>query len=347
MEHTEAASKRSKFEILSADSLDRISFQLSLLYRAGVPSEESLYLLAEDMAGTPLGAVLQTMADEMGKGCSLSEAASVTGAFPVHFQSMLEIGEVSGNTDEVLSSLSTYYRREANTQATLRRALTYPAMMAGLVVVVFAVMLSQVLPVFSQVFEQMGVTLPPLAQTLLSFGNGSSYVAGALCVVLLVSTVWFLIRAKQGKGFPFGRKATESIDRGQFASALSLLLASGMSLENSLEYVQKLLPGSRLAPKLAVSRQRMEEGTSFSKALEETEVLSALQSGLLSAGMRSGDTERAMDEVASRCLTEGEEAISNFVTRLEFLLVVILCGAVGLVLLSVMLPLVGILSAIG
>ena len=332
---------------LNADALDRISFQLSLLYRAGVPSEESIALLAEDLSNPQISDVLAKMAEEMGEGKSLSEAAGATGLFPSHFMHMLAVGEASGKMDQVLAALSAYYRREAETQSALRRALTYPAMMAGLVVVVFAIMLSQVLPVFAGVFAQMGVELPAMARALLSFGNGSAYLAGILCVVLLVGTVWFLLRAKQGKGLPVGKTAAETMDRGQFASAMSMLIASGLSLEGSLDYAEGLLGSSRMTEKVRACRAQMNEGVPFAKALEVCNVFSPLQSGLLAAGIRIGDTERAMDEVAGRCVEESSQALAQFVSRLEFVLILALCTSVGLVLLSVMLPLVGILSAIG
>ncbi len=332
---------------LHADALDRISFQLSLLYKAGVPSEESLSLLAQDMSSGQTSQALSAMAREMGEGRSLSEAAKEAGVFPSHFVHMLEVGEASGKMDEVLAALSTYYSREASTQASLRRALAYPAMMAGLVVVVFAIMLSQVLPVFARVFDRMGVELPAIAKGLLAIGNVSAYVAGALCLILFIGTVWFLLRARNSKGLPIGKKASETIDRGQFSAAMSMLISSGLSLENSLDYTEKLLAGTRMAEKIQRSRKKMDEGLPFAKALEESGAFSPLQAGLLAAGVRVGDTERAMDEVAVRCVQESEVALSHFVSRLEFALVIALCVSVGLVLLSVMLPLVGILSAIG
>lgn len=339
--------RKSAPQPLHADALDRVSFQLSLLYRAGVPGEESLTLLAQDMSSQRIGAMFTHMAEQLGEGKSLTEAAKATGLFPGHFMSMLAVGEASGKMDEVLSALSTYYRRQAQTQASLRRALTYPALMAGLVVVVFVIMLWQVLPVFAGVFAQMGVELPAVALGLLTLGSSSGYIAIALCAVLLVAVLWFLLRAKQGKGIPVGKKVAESIGRGQFASAMSMLIASGLSLESSLEYAEGILDGEALVERVHLCRQKMEEGVVFAQALSECAVFSPLQTGLLSAGVRVGNTEQAMDEVANRCITESDEALAQFVSRLELILVLVLCCAVGLVLLSVMLPLVSILSAIG
>ena len=75
---------------------------------------------------------------------------------------MVEIGQVSGRLEQVLSALSAYYRREADARQSLRRAIAYPAAMAVLIAVVFLALVSRVLPVFQQVFSQLGVSLSPL-----------------------------------------------------------------------------------------------------------------------------------------------------------------------------------------
>ena len=337
----------SEVKQLNADALDRISFQLSLLYRAGAPSEESLILLSKDASTGKQSQALSAMAKGLGEGLSLSAAARETGIFPRQYLAMLEVGEASGNMDEVLMALSRYYRRETGIQSALHRALIYPAVMAGLVLILLAVMLSQVLPVFAGVFQQMGVALPPLAQELMSFGQVSIYIAGVLCVFLLGGTLWLLSRKGQQGGLPIGRAANDAMVRGQFSYVMSMLISSGLSFERGLDYAEELLRGSHLVERLRHCRLRMVDGVPFAKALEETEVLSPLQASLLAAGVRTGDAERAMDEVASRCAEESEEALSHFFTRLEFALVILLCSSVGLVLLSVMLPLVGLLSSIG
>jgi len=336
-----------KSKTLSADTLDRISFQLFLLYKVGIPGEDSLSLLAEDMSQAQASPALAAMAAKVGEGKSLSEAAAETGAFPGHYIHMLEIGEASGKLDEVLHALSTYYKREAAIQSALHRAITYPFMMAGLVVFIFIIMLSKVLPIFSKVLAQMGVSLPPLAQRLLQFGYSSGYLAALLAFLLLAAASWLFLRARQGRGLPIGKAASLALGRGQFASAMSMLLASGFSIEQAFDYCEKLVSNSYILPKLILCRKHMEEGLSFSKSLEQSGVFSPLQAGLLAAGTRAGDIDLAMEEIAFRCVEESQRTLFRFVGKVEFLLLLALCISVAFVLLSVMLPLVGILSAIG
>ena len=83
------------------------------------------------------------------------------------------------------------------------------------------------------------------------------------------------------------------------------------------------------------------------KAVEQAGVLSGLSAGLLSAGERAGRTDQAMEELSQRCRQEADEALEQLLGRFEYALVAALCAAVALVLLSVMLPLLGVLSAVG
>ena len=114
-----------------------------------------------------------------------------------------------------------------------------------------------------------------------------------------------------------------------------------------MERTSELLEGSPLAERFLDCRRRVSEGASFPCAVEDAGVLTGLQAGLLAAGFRTGVSEEAMAELARRCQAEADERLSRLLSRFEYLLVIVLCAAVGLVLLSVMLPLLGVLSAIG
>jgi len=128
---------------------------------------------------------------------------------------------------------------------------------------------------------------------------------------------------------------------------MSLMLSSGLPLDEAMDRTCQLLEGTALAPRLQACQAHMQEGLSFPRAVEDAGILSGLEAGLLSAGFRAGASERAMEELSHRCAARADDALSRSLSRFEYGLVAVLCIAVGLVLLSVMLPLLGVLSAIG
>lgn len=347
--------KQPRTASLSADALSVFCYQLSLMMHAGIGSEEGVEVLAEDAADPGSKALLGSLHAALLDGAPLSEALRASGAFPGYMVRMVEIGQAAGRLDQVLSALAAYYRRESETASAIRRAVLYPAVMAVLVAAVFLVLMTRVLPVFQQVFEQLGLTLSPAARALMAAGTAGQYVGGALVVLLAVGAVILLVLSRrQGAGARpmearlLGRgRAAQAVDRSRFSSAMALMLSSGLPLDEAMERTVRLLEGSALSPALADCQARMEQGEDFHRAVTGCGLLDGLQAGLLGAGFRSGVPEQAMEELASRCQEEADERLSALLSRLEFALVLLLCVAVGLVLLSVMLPLLGVLTAIG
>ncbi|MEG0320581.1 MAG: type II secretion system F family protein [Oscillospiraceae bacterium] len=333
-------------KMLSAEVLSVLCWKLTLLARAGVSAGERASLLLEDNEDKALSDILGQVAKHLEEGAALSAALAATGVFPDYLVRMLEIGQAAGREEQVLSDLTDYYRWEADTRGTLRRAMAYPAMMAALIAVIFSVLLSQVLPMFTRVFEQMGQQPSRLTLALLSMGDVSRYVAAALCVLLVGAAVWLIYRINRGGSLPMG-KAAAALDRSRFSSAMSLMLSAGLPLDEAMERTEKLLSTSRLGEKVARCRTLMEGGAAFPGAVQESGILTGMQAGLLAAGARSGALEAAMAEVTQRSQAQADEGLSGLLSRFEFVLVLVLCVAVGLVLLAVMLPLLSVLTAIG
>ena len=233
--------KQPRTASLSADALSVFCYQLSLMMHAGIGSEEGVEVLAEDAADPGSKALLGSLHAELLDGAPLSEALRASGAFPGYMVRMVEIGQAAGRLDQVLSALAAYYRRESETASAIRRAVLYPAVMAVLVAAVFLVLMTRVLPVFQQVFEQLGLTLSPAAQALMAAGTAGQYVGGALVVLLAVGAVILLVLSRrQGAGARpmearlLGRgRAAQAMDRSRFSSAMALMLSSGLPLDEA------------------------------------------------------------------------------------------------------------------
>ena len=338
---------------LTADELSVLCYQLSLMVKAGIGSEESVGILAADLPEGRSKELLRQVHAVLLRGDSLSQGLSEAGGFPGYFLRMVEIGERSGRLEQVLAALSAYYRRESALRAGLRQTILYPAVMAVLIAVVFLALVMWVLPVFQQVFQQLGVSLSPVARGLMQFGSVSKYVAMVFAVALVLGALWVLWMFRTAKGQAAMSRllsrtaASKAVDRSRFAAAMSLMLSSGLPLDEAMERACALLSDTALSDGLKACQAAMLDGTPFPKAVEESGIFTGLQAGLLAAGFRSGASEQAMEELARRCQEEADQALSSLLGRFEYTLVIVLCLAVGLVLLSVMLPLLGVLSAIG
>lgn len=334
-----------------SDELSVFCCQLSLMLQSGIGFEEGVELLAGDAGSPRVKALLGKLGVSLGRGETLAAALAETGAFPPYLLRMAEIGQAAGRLEQVLSALGAYYRREADLRRGLHRVVVYPAAMGALVAAVFLVLVARVLPVFQQVFTQLGMGMSPTAYGLLRLGAVGRYIAGGLAAALILSTAVLLRLFRGERGMAAftrlfsGTAASKALSRSRFVSAMALMLSSGLPLDEAMGHACRLLKGSALSPALEVCRVRMEEGIDFPRAV--TDLFPPLQAGLLSSGFRAGVPDQTMEELARRCQTEADEALSQLLGRIEYGLVLTLCAAVGLVLLAVMLPLLGVLSAIG
>ncbi len=333
---------------LSYDELATFCYQLSLMMRAGIGSEEGVSLLVED-ASSNAKVLLESVHTHLSDGLSLSKSLEKTGSFPSYMLRMIEIGQVSGKLDKVLTALSSYYERRSDTTKAIRKAVSYPATMSVLVAIIFLVLVSRVLPVFGQVLGQLGLSLSPVAQSMIAFGSSGNVIVGVVVVLIVIMGVvlFFTMRENAYTNIISKTKTGKLIDRSHFASAMAMMLASGLTVDEAMDKAIDLLSESALIEQFKKCRDLTEKGTRLPDAAAETEVFTRTQTGILSAGFRAGVPEQAMEELAERLQEESDEHLGQLLGRFEYGLVVALCVVVGIVLLSVMLPLIGVLSSIG
>ena len=145
--------------------------QLALILRSGISSMEGLSLMHEDLPEGDTRVLLGDILHKMGDRHSALYRSRFNGSFPSYLCSMTEVGELSGRLDDVMEGLAEYYHREDTLAANLRSAVSYPLLMLGMMAVVLIILVIRVLPVFQQVYEQLGVDMSGISGTLLQFGE--------------------------------------------------------------------------------------------------------------------------------------------------------------------------------
>ncbi len=338
---------------LSYGEIAEVSLELSLLLHAGVGTGDALYLLGED---SPHKKLLSAMADEVDGGAALASAMRSSAAFPTYACGLVEVGERTGRTEEALAALSRYYEDRVRMDRRVRSALLYPAVMLALMLVVIGVLLVKVLPIFDDVYASLGTRLTGVAAGLLTVGR---WLEGALpvfwAVLAALVLIGFLFTAvgplrrslvsfwQRGHG---DRGVSRKLNNARLAQAMAMGMASGLPLEEALGLSAGLVEGGARR-RCEDCRKRLDNGEVLSAALKASGLLPASQSRLLELGQRSGAGDASMEKIARDLSEEGEAALDAAVSRVEPALVLLCSVLVGLILLSVMLPLMHIMSAIG
>ena len=342
---------------LSHFEISQICRELAVLMHSGVVLGDGLALLAQEES-EEIGTVLVQIGRKVDQGGTLAAALRESGRFPAYVVGMVEVGERSGHTEQALQALAEYYERQEQMDRQIRAVLTYPAILLLLMLVVIVVLLSRVLPVFDEVYASLGGQLTGIAGGLLAAGQVLEAVMPVLCV--LAAVAGGLVLAFAGSD-SFRRKliaawrqrygdkgVSKKLNEAHFAQALSMGLRSGLPLEEAVAVCAELLQDTPEAVKRCKEcASHLAEGGELAHTLRESGMLSASSCRLLTLGMRSGSGDAVMADIARRLTDEAEQALERRVAQVEPTLVLATSLLVGAILLSVMLPLMNIMAAIG
>ena len=331
--------------------------ELYLVIRSGISVSEGVSLVAEGEPDEEIRGVLNAVYQQLEEGSTVTDAFRSAKAFPHYMLQMVSIGESTGYLESVFNALSEYYERQVSISRSIRSAVVYPAILFVMMLAVIAVLVIEVLPIFNDVFAQLGSTMSPVALAFMRFGEGlrsARWVFLGIAVVIVVLLILFAFVPALNKKWSaffsrlFSRTALgKKVSAARVAAAMSMTLSSGMDPDAALEMSQQLTEGSAAAAQIQNCRDRIAEGEGFAEAVGGAGIFAPVYSRMLSVGVRAGSLPTAMEEVARRSKEDVNLGIERTLGRVEPILVIVMSLLVGLVLLSVMLPLMGIMSSIG
>jgi len=329
-----------------------------MLLDAGLTVGDSVQVLHDDKDVGESKRVLQSLYDTLFLGNSFSVALEGAGVFPKYMIHMIEVGERTGRLTQTLSALAEHYERQSRLSVTIKNSVLYPAILLFLMIAVVLILIVQVLPIFSDIYARLGTQMDPLAVRLMQFGGWLGNAVAGIAVVFafvfaFLLVLWFVVPVRKGlaRAFAdrwggmgiFGRMASS-----RFVFALTLAMASGMDTADSIDLAARVSGGSRaVSERHKVCVGLLESGRTLSEALCVSGILSVQEAKLLSVGSVSGRADFAMAEIARRSDISVRDSIDRIVAGVEPTLVILSSVVVGVILLSVMLPLMGIMTAIG
>lgn len=268
--------------------------QMAMILHSGISPLEGITIMLEDSTSDREKDILQQILDTLQETADFSLSLKETGLFPSYLVHMVQIGEETGTLDEVMSALSEHYEREDSIAKSIRNAVTYPMIMIGMMLVVILVLLVKVMPIFNQVFVQLGTEMTGFSGALMHIGNAIS----------------------------------------RYSVVLVILLAAMLNQDPDFQI------------KLEACQKQVNEGEDLSHALFSSGILTGTYARLASIGQKTGSMDQVMKQVSDMYQEEIDTRICNTLAVLEPSLIIGLSLIVGIILLSVMLPLMGIMSGI-
>jgi type II secretory pathway component PulF len=333
--------------------------QLANLLKSGMPLTLALNSMTHlETKGIPLS-VSRELRQEVMEGRSLSDAmAKQPVIFSDLYINMVRAGESSGSLVDVLRRMATHFSTFAEVQAKFKSALVYPAMVCVVGAGIVAFFMFFMLPRFMSMFTGFAVALPLPTRMLMKFSqmvtNGWFWAILIPCVLAVV-VLFFRFRAtEQGKRkmdewklkAPIVGKVFKLNLFGQFARTLSTLLHNGVPVLTALKITEQIVPNIPMKEAIARTRQAVTDGKTLAQPLAQGKVFPQLMVDLVRIGEETGDVPGALAGLADTYEGELQIGLRTMTNLIEPLLIIVMSLGVGFLLISILLPMFNLISAI-
>lgn len=346
--------KQGKF---TSEELEGFCRQIAMILKSGISLDEGVYMLFEEVEDKRTKEILGKIDDMLKDNETLYHAMKETGAFPAYLLNMVHIGEKSGKLEEVLEGMAVYYERETSMKDSIRNVIAYPMMMFAMIAVILLVLVLKILPMFQNVFHNLNVDVASTSNKVMKVGMVTGEAVAIVALVILVIAAGLLLwyRTEGGKkilkrwsnGFFVTKKATRLMAIGRFVSSLSVMISSGMDPEESLGMAKEVVEHPKIQKRVERCYEEVKNRKSLAESLRESKLVTGMQGRMIGVAERSGLTEEVLENISKQYDNQITSQLGTMCTKVETTLVLSLSLIVGAILISIMLPLISIITAIG
>jgi len=326
------------------------------MLHAGIGIADGVGLLAEDESDPAAKKALLSVAAALAAQNRAKDAFAAAGAYPKYMIDMIGVGEKTGSLESVFSGLADFYERREQISVSMRNAVFYPSILFFMILFVAVILLTKVMPIFNDVYTQLGGTMSGFALALTNFGESISgawlWILGVLAAIALAVLILLRVpsvRQRFGESFEnlaFSSGLNRAVSRARFASVMAMGLAAGLDFDSSLELSESVTTDKKMLSKISDCREKIQNGEATGRAVSDAGILTNVQSQMLTIGLRTGSADSVMRELAGRTSSELAELTDIKLSKIEPTLVIIMSALVGAILIAVMLPLMSIMSTI-
>lgn len=345
-----------KKEYISPQEISLLCQQILLILKSDIPLEDGLLALCEDAENVQGKSILDKIYNGLKDFKPLYQAFDECGVFPPYMVGMLEIGEKSGKLENTVSELAAFYEREDKLNRSVMGAVAYPLFLITMMTIVLTVLVWKILPIFRQIINGFGENTASATAGIMNVGEKLGIFSLVLAVLLLVVTACIYISVKTGRGgfasnkilnsIPIMKKVSFKMSLSRFASVMYTMFESGYRAEDALHMVKNIIEDDTVNKKIEICRQKVDSGESLLDSLIDTKLFVGVYARMIGIGFRTGGIDTVMKKLSEIYGEEARNSIDNMVAVIEPVLVGVLSVLIGIVLISVMLPLIGAMAAI-
>jgi len=349
---------RTTFKKVKPKTLQIFSRQFATMIEAGLNVVSSLVILEEQTDDEYFASVVKELRADVEGGLLLSQAL---GRHPKIFSrlyvSMVEAGEAAGILDQVLDRVAFQIEKDTQIRRRVKGAMMYPMMVMIFATLVLTGLLMFLVPVFVNIFAQLGGKLPTLTQYVVNASNVLRH-DWFIIFPLVGLMIWGIRRFKRTEQ---GRQVWDRIKlkipmkigdvvlkvtMARFSRTLSTLVAAGVYIIKALEITGQTAGNWVVEEALAGVRSKVHQGIPIAQPLIENDVFPPMVSQMVKIGEETGELEKMLSKIADFYEDEVDSSIATLTSIIEPLMMIMVGAMVGVIVISMYLPMFKMLSLV-
>lgn len=349
------------FSFGSISTRDLVVFtrQLSTMIDSGLPLVRGLDIIAAQHPNQKFKQIITKVKEDVEAGSTFADSlAKHPKVFSNLYTQLIKAGETGGVLDIILQRLANYLEKMDTIKRKIKGAMIYPSIVIGVAVLVLAIVIIFVVPVFAEMFKDMGTTLPALTQVVV---DTSSFIRhNILYILVAIAIIFFLI------GFTYNKskRAQKLFDAfllkvwligplmqktiiARFCRTLATLTAGGIAILDGLEITAKASGNMITEEAILEARQAVTEGQTLAEPLAtRPKLFPPMVVQMISVGEQTGALDDMLNKIADFYEEEVDIAVASLLSALEPLMITFLGATVGVIVVSMYLPMFKLISTL-
>ncbi len=332
--------------------------QFSVMIDAGLPLVQCLEILGSQQDNKNFKRALIQIRSDVESGSSLADAMRKhPKVFNDLYTNMVAAGEAGGILDTILQRLAAYIEKSVKLNSQVKSAMIYPVAVISIAVIVVAIILWKVIPVFAALFKGLGAELPMPTRVVIALSN---FIADFWwLIIIVVSGSVFAIQkyhaTYKGKRVldnillhvPVLGMLLRKIAVARFCRTLATLTSSGVPILDGLAITARTAGNSIVEDSIMATRKSVEEGKTISEPLADTEVFPSMVVQMIAVGEQTGALDTMLSKIADFYEDEVDTAVAGLMKLLEPVLIAFLGVAIGGIVIAMYMPMFTLIGQVG
>jgi len=332
--------------------------QFATMIDAGLPLVQALEILSSQVENKTLAKTIAQVKVDVEAGSTYADALRKhPRVFSELYVNMVAAGESGGIMDTILNRLAAYIEKAMKLKKQVRGAMIYPAVVTAIAILVIAVIMIYVVPTFTQMFAQLGGTLPMPTRIVVAMSDFMSGIGGIVVLGAIIALAIFIVQIRRTEK---GQYITDKIllqlpvfgvllkktAIAKFTRTLGTLVSSGVPILDGLDITAKTSGNKVIEKAIYAVRTDVSEGKTVAEPLMKAKVFPPMVNHMIAVGESTGALDSMLNKIAEFYDDEVDAAVSNLTSMIEPILMVFLGGSVGFIVISMYLPIFKLITLI-